>query len=341
MASLRRRLAETVPNQILVIRTDRVGDLILSTPFLGGLREGFPQAKITALVAPYCREVLADSKAVDQVVTELPRRDFDLAIALAPRSGSWKLAYQSRAPVRLGYAYPNRPLASLASKYLLTHRELVSIKPPFEVPHEVRQLDLLARRLGLPSTVSRPLCLGIDPVDKTGEVVFHLGDRWLAGSWSFQDVKTLLRRLSQVTPVTVTAGPREVELLASHGLEIEGVRVSQGRSFREWAETIARADLLISPDTGAVHLAAAVGTPVIVAYEASTYEHCSRQWSPWMVESRSLIKGDPASTIEQVLAALEELVSQPGNRLSRATPGDFEVGAVCEGRSDGRSPSHP
>lgn len=341
MASLRKRFAESGPRQILVIRTDRVGDLILSTPFLEGLRAGFPEARITALVAPYCREVLADSKAVDQVVTKLVRRDFDLAIALAPRTQSWKLAYRSQAPVRLGYAYSNRPLARLASKYLLTHRELVSIKPPFKVPHEVCQLDLLARRLGLPSTVSRPLCLGIERLEKSGGVVFHLGDRWLAGSWSFQDVKALLRRLSEVAPVTVTAGPREVELIAHHGLELEGVCVAQGRSFREWAETIARADLLISPDTGAVHLAAAMGTPVIVAYEASTYEHCSRQWSPWMVESRSLLKGDPASTIEQVLVALEELVSQPGNRSSRATPGDFEVGAVCEGRSDGRSPSHP
>lgn len=341
MASLKTRLAQSPPRRIVVVRTDRVGDLLLSTPFLAGLRRGFPEAHITAVVAPYCQEVLATSSLVDEVATDLLSSRCDVAIALAPRTESWKLAYRTRAPVRLGYAYTDRPLARLASRFWLTDRELVRIKPPFQVPHEVAQLDLLARRLGLPSTLKSPLSIGLAPRDKSGGLVFHLGDRWLAGGWSFDDVRSLLLRLRELAPLTVTAGPREAELLTRHGLALEGVELRAGQSFGQWAETIADADLLVSPDTGAVHLAAAVGTPVVVAYEASTYEHCSRQWAPWMVESRSVVKGAPAETVDQLLAAVEELVSQAGKRLSQAAPGDFEVGATSEGRSDGKSPSHP
>lgn len=341
MASLKTRLAQSPPRRIVVIRTDRVGDLLLSTPLLAGLRQGFPEAHITALVAPYCQEVLATSSLVDEVTTELPQTPCDLAIALAPRTESWKLAYRTGAPIRLGYAYTDRPLARLASRFFLTERELVRIKPPFQVPHEVVQLDLLARRLGLPSTLKFPLSIGLTPGERSGGLVFHLGDRWLAGGWSFDDVRSLLRRLREFGPLTVTAGPREAELVASHGLGLEGVELRAGQSFAQWAETVAKADLLVSPDTGAVHLAAAVGTPVVVAYEASTYEHCSRQWAPWMVESRSVVKGAPAQTTAQLLVALEELVSQAGKRLSQAAPADFEVGAISEGRSDGKSSSHP
>ena len=322
MASLRSRLEKNPPRRIVAIRTDRVGDLILSTPFLAGLRQGFPQAHITALVAPYCQEVLADSPLVNEVVTELPSERFDLALALAPRTQCWRWAYQTRAPIRLGYAYTDRPLGRLASRWLLTERDLVRIEPPFQVPHEVAQLDLLARRLGLPSTLDFPLSVGIESAAKRKGIAFHLGDRWMAGGWTFDDLMVILRRLQEHGPVTVSAGPREVELL--QGRELEGVTLLTGLTFRHWAETLAKAEVLVSPDTGAVHLATAVGTPVVVAYEASTYEHCSRQWAPWKVAHRSVVKGEPGQTVDQLLVALEELVSPGGKRLSRATPGDLE-----------------
>ncbi len=322
--SLKARLEQNPPERITVIRTDRVGDLILSTPLLAGLREGFPKAEITALVAPYCREVLRDSNLVDRVVTKLPTQACDLAIALAPRTESWKLAYRTKAPVRLGYAYTDRPLARVASGWLLTDRELVTVKPPHLVPHEVAQLDLLARRLGLPSTQSHPLSIGLKAKHEARRVVFHLGDRWLVGDWRFEDLRILLRALRAYGDVFVTAGPREAELVSNNGLDVDGVHLRFGKSFREWAELIGSASVLVSPDTGAVHLAAAMGTPVVVAYEASTYEHCSQQWAPWMVESRSVVKGSPARTLSELLIALEELVSEKGKRFVQADPGHFE-----------------
>ncbi len=332
--SLKARLEQNPPARITVIRTDRVGDLILSTPFLAGLRQGFPQAEITAVVEPYCREVLRESDLVDRVVTKLPTQDCDLAIALAPRTESWKLAYKTKAPIRLGYAYTDRPLARMASKWLLTERELVTIRPPLQVPHEVVQLDLLARRLGLSSTQTRPLSIGLKGEHSSRRLVFHLGDRWLVGDWRFEDLRIMLRALRAYGEVYVTAGPREAELVANNGLDVDGVHLRFGTSFRDWAELIGSACAVVSPDTGAVHLAAAMGTPVVVAYEAATYEHCSRQWAPWMVESRSVVKGSPSRTLSELLIALEELVSERGKRFVQAGPGDFEerVGSEPDSR---------
>jgi ADP-heptose:LPS heptosyltransferase len=309
MASLKQKLADKPPKTITVIRTDRVGDLILSTPFLTALRRGFPEAQITAVVDPYCQEVLACSGLVDAVRLASQPSSSDLTVALAPRTDSLKLAYKTGAPLRLGYVYRNRPLVRLAARFLLTHYEEVTIDVPRRVPHEVEQLDLLARRLGLPSTLDLPLTVGVAALKVPGRLVFHLGDRWLAGGWTFDDLQVLLKGLREFGPIKVTAGPREVKLLADNGLEVEGMELCTGLSFQQWAELIGSAEALISPDTGAVHLAAAMGTPVVVAYEASTYEHCSRQWAPWRVPSRSVVKGAARETIPSLLAALEELVS--------------------------------
>ncbi len=318
MASLKERLQASPPRVITVIRTDRVGDLILSTPFLTVLRQAFPQATIAAIVDPYCQEVLAESGLVDKILTDLPGEGqlpgpSDLTIALAPRTGSLKLARRTGAPLRLGYVYRGRPLVRLAARFLLTHVEEVTVNPPHHVPHEIEQLDLLARRLGLPPSTGLPLQLGFTADRVPGRVVFHLGDRWLAGGWSLSDLSDLLEGLRRFPDVQITAGPREEKMLAEGGLSLHGLRLRTNLAFEEWAQLLGSAEALLSPDTGAVHLAAAMKTPVVVGYEASTYEHCSRQWAPWMVPHRSVVKGAPGETIPKLLAGLEELVSNSRN----------------------------
>ena len=81
----------------VVIRTDHIGDLVLSTPFLKALRRGLPQARITAVLPPYTREVLEGSPLVDEVrvyshgqeaslrmLGDLRKGHPDLAAGLAP-----------------------------------------------------------------------------------------------------------------------------------------------------------------------------------------------------------------------------------------------------------------
>jgi ADP-heptose:LPS heptosyltransferase len=318
MASLKRLLEADPPRRIAVLRSDRVGDLILSTPFLTVLRQAYPQAHILGLTAPYCRQVLQWSGLLDAQADFQAgnpwSQPLDLVIALAPRSECLKAARRLRARYRLGYVYRSRPLLRWFAPFLLTHYEVVEVRPPHVVPHEVEQLDRLARRLGLPSTLGQPLTVGLSAPTVPGRLVLHLGDRWLAGGWTLQDLRCLLRGLRELGEVKVTAGPREKQLLAGQSLEVEGVELCLFEdNFHDWAMMLGSAEVVVSPDTGAVHLAAAMRTPVVVAYEASTYGHCSRQWAPWKIPSRSVCKTNPEETIPQLLVAVEELVSDSRN----------------------------
>lgn len=318
MASLKNLLEADPPRRIAVIRTDRVGDLILSTPLLTALRQAYPEANILALTDPYCRQVLQWSGLVDVQADYRSGSPWpepiDLAIALAPRTECLRAAHRLKARRSLGYVYSSRPMLRLLAPFLLTHHEVIAVKPPHQVPHEVHQLDVLARRLGLPSTLDLPLSLGLTGQKVAGRLVFHLGDRWLAGGWSFDDLRALLAGLRELGEVKVTAGPREERLLAENPLQVEGVELCFcGEAFLDWATLVGSAEVLVSPDTGAVHLAAAMQTPVVVAYEASTYEHCSRQWAPWKISHRSVVKSSPGQTIPRLLAAVEELVSDSRN----------------------------
>src|SRR5947209_5623302 len=82
--------------QLLLSRTDRMGDLILSTPAIATVRKSYPGAHITMVCSPYNSVVMERNTDVDEVV-QLPRevkvsafgknfRNMDVAIALAPRA---------------------------------------------------------------------------------------------------------------------------------------------------------------------------------------------------------------------------------------------------------------
>lgn len=303
--SLRRHFEERPPNSIVVIRTDRVGDLILSTPFLATLREHYPKADITAWVAPYCEQVLAESPLVDRVVTELPSGFFDLAIGLAPRSRCLKQVLATGAPVRVGYVYRGRPLVQLLALRCLTDFETILVKPPEHVEHEVEHLDRLARHLGMPAITENRLRLGARG-PRHDWLVLHLGDRWFSNGWTLDDIVRLCYGLETFGRLVVTAGPREAELVRRGGFEEFDLRSSL--SFKDWCELIGGARVLVSPDTGAVHVAAALGTPVVVAYEEASFDHCSVQWKPWMVEHRSVVKGMPDQTLTDVYQGVREML---------------------------------
>ena len=303
--SLKSYFEERPPNSVVVVRTDRVGDLILSTPFLETLRGHFPKAEITAWVAPYCEQILARTGLVDRITTELPSGHIDLAIGLTPRSQCLKQVMATAAPVRVGYVYNQRPMVRLLARRCLTHTEIIKVDPPHKVEHEVEHQDRLARLIGMPGITDHRLSVG--PIGPTHDwLVLHLGDRWFQNGWSVDDVVRLGYGLEAMGRLVVTAGPREAELVRGGAFDEFDMR--SGLPFEQWCELINGARVLVSPDTGAVHVAAALGTPVVVAYEEPTFAHCSVQWKPWKVEHRSLIKRDPDSTLKSIFEAVRELL---------------------------------
>lgn len=345
---------------VVVIRTDHVGDLVLSTPFLRTLRQGIPHARITALLPPYTHQVLEGSPLVDEVLVhdrkarlvaleQVRASHPDLAISLAPRSRSYRLAWRTGARYRVGYVYASRPLANLACQAWLTHRMTVDLERDLaagrRIPHEVEQLQALAREMGLPGHEER-LELTIPPEDLEfgrrlvegwghQKAALHLGGGWVTEGWRIRNLVRLVEGLLWSTNgggVLITYGPAEetmaarlAEGLATAGLlgpgfRIPGpdsnptpceplpIRLAGGLTFKQWAAALGACSCVVSPDTGAVHVAAAMGRPVVAVYQACTRQLCSQQWAPWQVPHRTVTKGHPVPTMSAILQGVEELL---------------------------------
>lgn len=292
--------------RILLSRTDRIGDLILSTPAIATMRASFPQAHLAMVVSPYNRVVMEGNGDVDELI-DLPAdaapssfgrrfRNYDMAVALAPRAVDLRLVGATRASVRVGYTYQRRWLARLAAPRYVNRLmiseadpELCERDPHRVVRHEVVQLLDLAALAGASQRDER-LKVAIPDEDRAAAatlpddaIVMHLGRRWFRDGSTLPTALRIARRLAEMSPVIVTCA-RECEDVAPE-FEATGsvARVLRRLPFHRWAAVFERARTVVTVDTGATHVASAVRRPTVVAFEHRYFRLNSQEWAPYGV----------------------------------------------------------
>lgn len=335
--------------KIIVIRTDHIGDLILSTPFLKALRVGAPQAEITIVLPAYTASVLENVSFVDKIISyqgkptreleeQLRQMHADLTVCLAPRTCAYKLTYATRATYRVGYFYPSRPLTAIMCKALyLTHSMGVNLNKELAlghpIPHEVQQLGELAKNMGLAyedDTLSLQLSSEEEAAShqmnqnwKRPIVLLQLHNNWLSCGWTVNNLVRLASGLimtSRGGDLVISYGPAEHKLAADlkkalaltapqEKMTVDNITFMGDLSFRRWACLFNSVDFVVTPDTGAVHLAAALKKPVVAIYEPKTAVLNTQQWAPWQVAHRSIVKEDPAKSLEKIFNGLDELMT--------------------------------
>uniref|UniRef100_E6Q7C9 Uncharacterized protein n=1 Tax=mine drainage metagenome TaxID=410659 RepID=E6Q7C9_9ZZZZ len=315
---------------VLLARTDRIGDLILSTPAIATVRRSFPDAHITMVTSAYNRIVVERNADIDELVS-LPRairperfgaqfRNVDLAIAFAPRFEDLRIVGATGATVRVGYTYARRYLARLTARLFVNRiaiseadPELCERDPGRAVRHEVEQLlDLVA----LAGARDRVLDLRLDLRDEDRAavaslperpIVLHLAPRWFQGGSTLASTVEVARRLTGLgRPLVITANAEIGDAIDAFA-GVGAAAVLRDLPFFHWAAVFERSACVVTVDTGATHVASAMRRPTLVAFEHRYFRLASQEWAPYRVPSRSLRK--PQSDDEASLARFRDEVA--------------------------------
>jgi lipopolysaccharide heptosyltransferase I len=293
-------IPEAPPERVLVVRLSALGDVLFALPALRRLREALPRARLTFLVEDRFADLLRDHPDVDELlvferkkiarldaieasrlVRELRRRRFDAALDFQGNLKSGVLVRLSGARRRVGFAPP----ASREGNRFFSNRRVTL--PEGTRWRPLRDLALL-RGLGIEP--------GADPPRPTpprlgpdAEIFGQKADAAVAGHgplvvlhpgtsafgafkrWPPERFGEVARALVERAHarVLVTHGPGEESL----ALEVAALAASPSvaasprtRSLRELAAILARAALVVGADTGPVHVAAALGRPVVAVF---------------------------------------------------------------------------
>ncbi len=285
--------------RILVIRTDRIGDVLLSTPVAGALKKVSEENHVAMMVSPYTKPILENNPNVDEIVVlrptekngdlarRLSRGRYDVAVLLHPTLRlAWVLA-RSGIPRRIGTA--SRVYSFLFNERIRMRRSLANL-------HEAEcNLAMVEPLCGKANSIhpevfitedekaladERLASLGLNSGDF---VAIHPGSGGSARDWPLQRFAGLADAVESNLGkrVLVTGGPGEEELISRmmSFLKSRPARIVGESGIRVLAALLARSSALVTNSTGPMHLATAVGTPVVSIF--CPVRGCSpKRWGP-------------------------------------------------------------
>jgi lipopolysaccharide heptosyltransferase II len=295
--------AANSPERILVVRNDRVGDLVLTLPTIEAIKRHFPTAHITVLASRYAGPLLAGHPAVDELLYDAPglgawtlgrqlrNQNFDAALVINSNTRNCLAVRAARIRCRVCWGY--KPIGWLTATHpVKLHRS----RPPI---HEARFAMAFAQQLGVaaPDTIPVPR-LPIDSaawqrieqrivqaLGSTGPLFgVHPGNKNSAYNWPVSFYAELIARLAAHGRVVLTGSPEERPLLESLVAELDGRQ--RGRvlqltdlSLTELVAAIAQQHVLVVSSTGPMHLAGVVGTPTVALFSPHP-AHVPAKWAP-------------------------------------------------------------
>ncbi|MDD4599668.1 MAG: lipopolysaccharide heptosyltransferase II [Negativicutes bacterium] len=279
---------------ILIIKLSAIGDVIHALPVASALKACYPQARITWVVEKPAYDLLTNNPNIDEIILfekkkfksisgflkhgpklacELHKRKFDLSIDLQGLFKSAAIALLSGAKKKLVYCNA-RELSHLVSeridgehskghvvdRYLdvVRHLGVIIDKPYFEVnvtEKEASKTKAITDKAGI--DITKPY------------VVLAPGTNWPNKCWPTSHFAALVDKLFDdgIIPVVI-GGPKDDRLYNEIAAEanIPPVDLIGKTNLKELAYIIQQARAFIGGDTGPMHLAAAVNTPVIALF---------------------------------------------------------------------------
>jgi heptosyltransferase-2 len=274
---------------ILVVRTDRIGDVVVSIPAMRAIKKAFPLARLTVWIDPSTRELVEGLSFVDDVIVEprkagwigygqfiatLKRSRFDLAVIYHTKRKTNVACWLAGIPCRLGYR--NNKFGQLLNMPVEDRRH-------FGEKHEASFcLDLLK-------------AIGVESDDKSLELPARReAELWAAEFWEAQSLTTrpvvafspdascptrrwppelfarLAERLTNELGARVLiVGTRETRKIVSeifNHFQGDAIDLTGELTMGQLVSLFRRCKLVISNDSGPAHIAAAVKAPVITIF---------------------------------------------------------------------------
>jgi heptosyltransferase-2 len=275
--------------KILIRATNWVGDAIMALPALRAVRSRFADAEITILAKDYVAAIYKDQRVSDKIMFVNPKSDmvnevrlqkFDAALLFQNAFGAAWLAWRARIPERIGYARDGRSV-------FLTKAVRTPVNGEIPAHEQYYYLELLRRAGWLDSLPSEEhITLDVPEAKRqraeeflcaTGAEANRLRIAIGAGAsygsakcWPTDRFAELVNRLQAQSGTDVilfgTGSEAAVSSAIAAGMKQLPIDLTGKTSIADLPALLSRCHLFIGNDSGAMHVAAAVGLPVVAVF---------------------------------------------------------------------------
>jgi len=301
-------MKQSEPKRILLVRTDRLGDVILTTPAISAIRSYYPDAYLAMMVRPYAEAAVRGNPNLDDIIIydkygshksiiasirfamELKKREFDIVVIFHPTNRMHIISYLANIPRRIGYHqnFPSLLTDSIENTkhegrkherdYNLDMLEVLDIKTYakelyFPIDNEVKNFvsDMLLKR-------------GIKNTERI--VVIHPGASCASKVWPVERFAKLADKLIEIygVRVIVIGGKDKRDLFCVESVrkfaQKDVIFAAGDFNIQQLGPLLQRAKLFISNDSGPVHISVAVKTPVVALFGRNQPGLSPARWGP-------------------------------------------------------------
>lgn len=320
-----RRRASTANFRLLITRTDKLGDFMLTWPALADARAALADAQIHLLVSPALEEIARACPYVDGVIVdgggpvrELQRHlktgRYNAAVVLFSTARVGLSLWSARVPYRLA---PATKLHQLFFNRRLRQRRSQSLKPEYEYNRDLIRQLLIDHDLPAPAPMPQPPFWVLPTnrqrqtinVDSACLVIIHPGSGGSARNLTLNQYAELANQLTSNRPLSIliTAGPGEADQanLLAQAITQHKVRVHVSTDgLVAFAHVLAQADLFVSGSTGPLHIAGALDVPTLAFYPRRRSSTALR-WQTTNRVGRRMAYSPPPDDDEQDMQAID------------------------------------
>ena len=299
--------ATPAPKRVLIVLNGAIGDVVRALPLLGRIRRGWPEAHIAWAIEPKSAPILEGHRWLDETILYDRRRApwsffpflkrvhdgrFDLAIDLQRHLKSGIISIVSGARDRIGFSAHN----TKEWNHRFSTRQ---IEPQPEMRLKLLQYQAFGDALGLPAA---PIEFGLEASqaekDRARDLLktaprpllgVILGSSWPSRIYFPKSIAAVIRGVCDRPHVNgdgpalfplLLGGPDETALASEVMRELgtpEALNLAGRTSLRDLIAIFPECEAAFGPDSGPMHIAAAVGCPVVSLWGATSPDRSA----PW------------------------------------------------------------
>lgn len=297
---------------VIISRTDAIGDVVLTLPVAGVLKELYPDARVLFLGRSYTKEVIGASRHIDgfldwdewkkmspaEAVQAMAATGADTIIHVFPSKPIARLAQRANIAVRIGtrnriyHWWTCNRLVKLSRRHSPLHEAQLNLQllKPLRAK-DLYTLEEIATYYGLTPLAQLPPEIAALPDPGRFNLVLHPKSRGSAREWGLDNFRELIRLLPQEHfKIFITGTAGEGRMVQSLFTEFPFLTDLTGRlTLGQLISFLSRADGLVAASTGPLHLAAAAGIHAMGIYPPIRPMHPGR-WAPIGPKVRVFVK---------------------------------------------------
>ncbi len=274
--------------EILIIKPSSLGDVIDALPAVGAIRKRFPSARISWLVKSEWAGILKGHRAIDEVIAApfrwgevlqliqaVRKHPFDLVVDLQGLLRSALLGYATGAPVRIGFSAAREGAPWFYTQQVSVPEGVIHAVDRYRTVAKALECDVEAVHFDIPASTEygenvRRRLSEVGLSEATSFALIHPTARWESKKWEptrFAALADWLIREKKLPVVFVgSKGEREEVGQILRQMKQPAMNMAGKTTLPELAELIRQAEFFVCNDSGPMHLAAAVGTPVVALF---------------------------------------------------------------------------